>query len=310
MTGTAVQAFGCAAAAAILLVMGVRPAAAQAWVLPERTGAVTVVVQEIDHVGRMRNDGSRAAVGKAVNLGFDLEVDYAFTDRFSITTTLPYVVSKFTDPNPPPDPIPFAAVDACRCWRSEFADFGLTARYNLVNLNRVFMLTPSVSVGVPSHAYDYVGEAVVGRRLKELTLGTVAGQRLDGLLPGLSLQAGYRYSFVEQVMDIPNNRSNGAVQAGFTFARGFSTRAVFSWQRTHGGLRMPAEVVVPETPELLTEYHRMLRDNYLHVGGGLSYSRGLWEVSGSVLVTARGSNSHDVHVFSVTVGRLFDIGTR
>jgi hypothetical protein len=298
-----------------------RPAAAQAWVLPARTGAVTFVVQEIDHVGRMRNDGSRAAVGKAVNFAFDLELDYAFTDRFSLSTTLPYILSRFTD-QPEPAPcnmigtericIPVAEVDACRCWQSSFADVGLTARYNLINHNQMFMLTPSVSIGVPSHNYEYVGEAVVGRQLNEIRVAVDAGQRLDRLLRGLSVQAGYRYSIVEQSLDIPNNRSNGLAQAAYAFTNGLSARGVFSWQRTHGGLRVP-EFINPSDPlypQLQTEYHRLLRDNYLHTGFGLTYSRGAWDVSGSYLVTARGSNSHDIHVLSFTVGRLFEIRGR
>ncbi len=289
------------------MVVGVRPAMGQAWVLPARTGAVTFVVQEIDHVGRMRNDGTRAAVGKSINMGFDLELDYAFTDRLSVSTTLPYVVAKFTDPNPPPDFIPFGEVDSCRCWNSSFADFGLAIRYNAINLNRAFMLTTSVSTGVPSHDYEYVGEAVVGRQLKELRFGADAGQRLDELLTGLSVQAGYRYTIAEEFIGVPNNRSNGSAQAGFLLPRGFSTRAVVTWQRTHGGLRFPSEV--RGFPERLTEYHRMLRDNYLHVGGGISYTWGPWDASGSFLLTARGSNSHDVQVFSFTIGRLFEIGS-
>ncbi len=302
-----IRTVGSVAAIATAMAAGVRPAMGQAWVLPERTGAVTFVVQEIDHVGRMRNDGTRAAVGKAINLGFDVEVDYAFTDRLSVSTTLPYVVAKFTDPNPPPEGIPFEDVDSCRCWNSDFADFGLTIRYNLINMNRAFMLTSFVSSGLPSHAYDYVGEAVVGRQLKELKVGADAGQRLDWLLTGMSVQAGYRYTIVEQFLDVPNNRSNGYAQAGFVLPRGFSARGVATWQRTHGGLRMPDEV--KGFPERLTEYHRMLRDNYLHAGGGVSYSWGPWDVSGSFLLTARGSNSHDVRVFSFTIGRLFEIGS-
>jgi len=290
-----------------LLFSAPRPARAQAWVPPAHSGAVTFVVEEIDHVGRMADDGSRQAVGKAVNLGIDVEVDYAFTDRFSISTSLPYIISKYTDPNPPPKPLPFPTVDACSCWGASFADFGFTARYNAVNVNRSFMLTPFVSAGLPSHAYSYVGEAVVGRRLNEFRFGADAGQRLDRLLTGLSLEAGYRYTIVGRIMDIPNNRSNGWAQVALAFPRGFSTRAIMSWQRTHGGLRFPA-VLASDVPEMWTEFHRMLRDNYLHAGGGLSYSRGPWEISGSVLVTARGSNSHDIRVFTLTFGRAFEIG--
>jgi hypothetical protein len=68
--------------------------------------------------------------------------------------------------------------------------------------------------------------------------------------------------------------------------------------------------VDPEFPERLTQFDRMLRDNYLQIGGGVSYSLGAWDISGSFLRTARGSNSHDVHVFSLTAGRLFEIHGR
>jgi hypothetical protein len=63
-------------------------------------------------------------------------------------------------------------------------------------------------------------------------------------------------------------------------------------------------------PERLTEFHRMLRDNYLHTGAGMSVSTGAWDISASFLLTARGSNSHDIHVFSVTAGRSFEIHKR
>jgi hypothetical protein len=168
------------------------------------------------------------------------------------------------------------------------------------------MVTPFVAVGLPSHAYEYSGEAVVGRRLKELKVGVESGQRLDVIHPGLSVQASYLYTMVPRVLDIPNNRSNGSLEGAWAFRR-VSLRGILAWQRTHGGLRFPAEVNVPGAPERLTEFHRMLRDNYLHAGAGLSFSRGAWDVSASVLATARGSNSHDIHVFSLTIGRLFEI---
>jgi hypothetical protein len=309
------RTLGITGVAAMMLGSGVHPAAAQAWVPPGRTGAVTFVAQTIDHVGRMRDDGTRAAVGKAINVGLGVEVDYAFTDRWSVSANLPYIFSKFTDPGGPPFGLPFPDVDACRCWNNAFADVGVTARYNLVNRDNAFVVTPFVAAGVPSHAYDYVGEAVVGRRLTELMVGAHAGQRLDAWTDGLSVQAGYRYTMVKQVLEIPNNRSNGLVTAGvvlprrvLVFPRGFSTRVIISWQRTHGGLRFPADVIDERFPGRRIEFHRMLRDNYLHVGAGVSYSIGAWDMSGSALVTARGSNSHDVHVFSLTIGRLFEIG--
>jgi len=238
-------------------------------------------------------------------------VDYALTDRWSISTSLPYILSKYTDPNPqPPFLGPPPAVDACRCWHSEFADFGFTSRYNVVDIDRSFVVTPFVSSGIPSHGYDYVGEAVVGRRLKELRFGADVGQRLDRLIPGLRVEAGYEYTIVPRVLDVPNNRSGGAVVGSIALPHRLTAQGIVSWQRTHGGLRFPDEVVVPDIPERLTEFHRMLRDNYLHTGAGVGFSTGSWDISASFLVTARGSNSHDIHVFSVTTGRSFEIHKR
>jgi len=174
-----------------------------------------------------------------------------------------------------------------------------------VNINRAFMLTPSVSVGLPSHNYEYQGEAVVGRHLRELKLGVDAGQRVNGIRT--SFQTRYSYTIVPRVLDIPNNRSNGSVDGTFAFTRRFSGAGVLAWQKTHGGLRMPIDVTDPAHPERLMEYQRLLRDNYLRAGAVISCSHGAWQFSASGLGTARGSNSHDIHAFTLTVGRLFGV---
>jgi hypothetical protein len=145
-----------------------------------------------------------------VDLGFDAELDYAFTDRWSISTSLPFIAVKYTDRNPPPSVLPFLANDSCRCWQSGFSDVGVTSRYNLVNRGQEFMVTPFVSVGVPSHDYDTAGEAVLGRRLKELRLAAAVGQRLDSIVYGLSAGATYQYTAVGRVLGVfPSTAATG-----------------------------------------------------------------------------------------------------
>ena len=81
--------------------------------------------------------------------------------------------------------------------------------------------------------------------------------------------AGIRYAFVEQVLDVPNNRSNAALTGAFRFTRRLSARATLLWQHTHGGLRVPADLA---TPEHFREHDRILRDNNWRLGAGVSYS--------------------------------------
>jgi hypothetical protein len=161
----------------------------------------------------------------------------------------------------------------------------------------------SMSVGVPTHNYTYIGEAVPGFGLTQLSLGVDADAQLRFVSPRLSVGGAYEYSVVERALDISHNRSNARLHAGYTFPIRLGAHVILSAQRTHGGLRMPDDV--QPFPERYTEYHRLLRDSYLHAGAGVSYPIRDWELSLSMLRTVMGTYTHDVHVYSVTAGRSF-----
>ena len=145
-------------------------------------------------------------------MSLDVEAEYSFTNRFAVTASLPYVFAKYTDPNPPPNPIPFLPQDQCRCWHSGWQDLGISARYNVVGGGTgKFALTPSVSLGVPTHDYDFRGEAVLGRNLKEEHIGVDAGRRLDAISSNLLVERGYSYAIVESVKGVSTNRINARI---------------------------------------------------------------------------------------------------
>src|SRR5689334_7940722 len=153
---------------------------AQAWVPPAGVGAVALSFQRISNDGHRLTNGFLAPAGQSVNVGLYLEAEYGITNRFSVAAGLPFVFSKYTDPNPPPLPIPYLPNDVCHCWHSGWQDWGFTARYNILSAaHGAFVLTPSISAGVPSHTYEFRGESALGRDLKEVRIGIDAGQRLD-----------------------------------------------------------------------------------------------------------------------------------
>ena len=287
------------AAAAIVVTFASAPSqvAAQAFTLPQGVWAVTVAWQYVDNTGHRGSDGTLIKVGQSISTGVLFEVDYGVTDRLSGTLGIPYIFAKYTDGEPPPF-IPYLPVDTCHCWHSTFQDFSLTARYALGD--DPWAVTPLVRYVQPSHDYAYRGEAVVGRDLRELQIGVNAGVRLAGLLPRASLQAAYTYSFVQKILDVPNDRSNVFLSIGYAATRRLYLHLDGSWQRTHGGLQFgsfpPGEV---NTPERLHEHDRMLFDNYWHAGGGLSYSLGQLDVFASVSKYLSGINTHDGQVYTV-----------
>jgi hypothetical protein len=274
---------------------------AQAWTPPAGVGSITFVVQRIDNTGHLLDDGTLLPDGKSTDTSIYVEAEYAITDRFSFSVGLPYVFAKYKGPGE--TPFNFLPVDKCFCWHSGWQDVGFTTRYNVID--GPFALTPSVSAGVPSHDYNYRGEAVVGRHLTEVRLGIDAGRRLDMISRNVSIQGRYSYAIVERVLDVPNNRSNAGIEGNLLLMRRLSTRAFASWQRTHGGLRFPDEVVTSN--ERIVQHDRLLRDNYWHLGGGASYSFPRFDVFATYIHFMSGTNSHAGHTFTAGLSVPFEV---
>jgi hypothetical protein len=291
-------------------------AKAQAWVQPRGEGAVSFTYQTIDNTGHRRTNGFLVAHGASVDMSLYLEAEYGLTNRFSVTAGLPYVFAKYTDPNPPISPIPFLPQDQCRCWQSGWQDFGVTARYNLAGgSSGSFALTPSVSLGAPSHDYNFRGEAALGRNLREERIGIDVGKRVDAISSNLSVQGGYSYAFVEKVMGISTNRSNISVEGDYFVYRKLLVRGEVLWQRTHGGLRFgspqPADLLFPgevNTHELLYQHDRLLRDNYWHAGGGLAYSFHQVDVFATYIAFVAGTDTHAGRALTISFVVPFRLG--
>ena len=282
---------------------------AQAFTLPRGLGAVTLSWQYVDNTGHRLSDGFLRKLGQSVTTSVDLEIDYGVTDRLSATFGIPYVFAKYTGSLPPPSML---SVDACQCWHSSFQDFAVAARYRLGD--DLWAVTPGVRYVRPSHSYNFVGEASVGRDLEEVQVGFSTGLRLAGFLSRASVQAGYTYSFVERVLDIPNDRHNAYVQAGYAVTRRLFVQGGATWQRTHGGLRFGSPTGHPffppgefNTPERFAQRDRLTRSNYWHVGGGLSYSAGPVDVFAAYQKYVSGTDTHNGQAYTVGATWYFSL---
>ena len=81
------------------------------------------------------------------------------------------------------------------------------------------------------------------------------------------------------------------------------------WQQSLGGLRFgspsgdpfppPGDMYVLDTAEKLQDFHRLFRNNYWQVGGGVSYSVGAFDVFASYTQYVWGTDTHDGHAYTV-----------
>src|SRR5262245_34125208 len=73
---------------------------AQAWPMPARVGVVGFVYQDVSNTGHLLDDGSMLRGYDSRSRSLLLTLDYAFTDRFSVTLGMPYLGSKYEGPEP------------------------------------------------------------------------------------------------------------------------------------------------------------------------------------------------------------------
>ena len=293
----------CSAAACLgLLLSASERAGAQAFTPEKGLVSLTALYQVVDNTGHRLSDGFMLRDGQSISMGAMAEGEYGVTDRFAVSLGLPYILAKYRGVGPTPANLP---VDSCRCWHSGLADFTGGARYRLGG--DVLAFTPVVGFTLPSHAYNYQGEAVLGRRLKELRLGGSVGGR-PAFLPEATISASYSYALVEKAkVDIPNNRSNASVDIAYHLTDRWSVSASAGGQITHGGLRFgstpdsplpfPGEVG-PSGPRF-EEHDRLLRDNHASVGGGLAYSLAKADLFAAVVVYVSGTDAHDGQSFTL-----------
>jgi hypothetical protein len=299
--------------AVLMLLANTNPGRAQAWVSPAGEGSVTFIYQTLDNTGHRLTNGQALPVATSFDMSLYFEAEYAVTSRVSLVAGMPYVFAKYTDSNPPPAPIPFLPVDQCRCWQSGWQDFGITARYNLAN--GAFGLTPFVALGAPSQNYNFRGESALGDHLREVRIGVVAGRRIRAISRDLAVQGSYSYAFVEKVMGISLNRSNVRGQVSYGVKGKLSALGQFYWQRTHGGLRLgsppPSDLVFPgevNTPDLLYQHDRLLRDNYWRAGGGLNYSLRQVDLFATYTAFVTGTDTHTGRAVTMGFSVPFRLG--
>ena len=310
--------------AVALLVLLPATARAQAWLPFRGEGNISLIGQSLRLSGHFDTDGSRL-IGCAPSSAYLAipEFEYGLTNKLAVSARVAYVASRFTgndsDPctaelrqlyeevrkNCPECPT-LTSLDTGAHY-STWQDAGVTLSYNV--FDKGITVTPAVGITIPTHAYRTVGEAAPGQGRRALHLGVSAGRLLDSL-PGAYVHARYTWSFVQPLYGITLNRGNAELEAGYALTPTVSLRALLAWQQTQGGITY-AEAVTrgfgadgrPATPVLFLDHDRLLRNRYVHLGGGATIAlTDTIDLNAAVLTFVSGSDSH------YGVGMTFGLG--
>src|SRR5205823_446918 len=130
---------------------------------------------------------------------------------------------------------------------------------------------------IPSHQYESLGQAVVGRDLRGLIVGASVSGFPDVIAPGLYLQTQVSHVFVEKVLSLRANQTNADSEIGYFITPRFAARFVETLQFTHDGIEFvgsgPAIVIhgTNQTSlDIVLNHDRLLMTRVVNLGGGIS----------------------------------------
>jgi hypothetical protein len=299
----------------LLLAFGAQ-GAAQAWVPEKGEGSFTTGYNYLSFKGHFTSEGNKVAEAgaKAQSVVFDLE--YGITNRLAVTFSVPIVAARYADTNPPSPFLRDLFTQAVQAvgpgfyrhgfldderYHTTLQDIQLNVRYKV--LSRPVVVTPFITIVIPSHDYAYVGEAAPGRNFREFQFGSSVGRRLDPFLPKAYVHGHISFAIPQQSLDIRTKRANGSFEFGYLLTRKLAVRGISQWQHTFRGLRFPADLT---TPEIILTHERLLKANYWHLGGGMSYAlTPKTEVSFDAISFLAGSDTHYGTGVSVRITRNF-----
>lgn len=280
-----------------------------AWLPVRGEGSVSLTFQSLRFSGHFDTDGSRLpeCAPSSAYLGI-AEVEYGWTDKVAVRARLPYVASRFTGAHDELciDELHKLYEDLCRLYPGEcrsstdtgnyyatFQDFGFSLRYSLIE--GAIAVAPVIAATIPSHAYHTIGEAAPGQRAPALLLGVNVGALTEPLLPRGYVQLRYAYSFVQPQYGVSLNRSNAEFEAGFSVTPIVQVRGLVAWQQTHGGVTYYESVDrgFAGEPQIFFDHDRLLKNRYLHIGGGATIAlTDSIDLDAAVVTFAAGADSH------------------
>jgi opacity protein-like surface antigen len=295
--------------ALVLMGLASSRASAQAWVPAQGEGTVSFMYQ--DQFFKYHLFGTtQVDAGPITSRSMLMDVTYGLTDKVALSLALPVVWTKYTGPSPHPlvdqsgpNPIDLGS------WNTSAQDFRFDVRYNVTrNLgNMGIVLTPFFGSIMPSHDYPYFAHAGFGRDLRELQLGTSVAKLFEHGVPGLLLQGRYSYGFVEEVVNVPHNRSFASLEVGYFATPSIRLLALSTGQITHGGIDLTPTLRATQPWDVFVHHDQIQRENMFNLGGGASYALSdRFDVFGSYMRSVYQRNGHVLdHGVSVGVSWSF-----
>jgi hypothetical protein len=264
-------------------------------------GQISIGYQYI-HVDGFKGTTGTLDIGTTDTHSINLEIDYALTDRWSVSAGIPWITKRYqgTAPHDPGAIVP--AVDSKFIdngnYHSDFQDFHFSVQYLALD-TATWSLSPFAYYGLPSNNYTFFAHSAVGQNLWRLGVGVAIGY-----YPALSdffFMLTPAYEFVEETQGTNIDNWRVDAEVGYFFSPRLSGR-FFALLKEGNGLDFPDDFPPPRNDEWWYQHDRMIKHNYVNVGLGLDWQANpRSRLSMSVMKMAHADQVH-VMKYTISVG--------
>jgi hypothetical protein len=312
----ALRRLGCAIVMTIaLMTLSERLAHAQgAWTPPEKSLTADFSYQYVPSTAVVVDPDLSNDHRPSQNHIFILGATYVPIEKLAVDVSLPFGLFKHKDDvvnGVPIKHIPEGEWDDGK-FHASLTDLRVGARYQLLE-EPLVAFSPHIGVSIPLMDYEVIGFATGGRHLKTLHVGASLGRSLDPYVPNLYFTGTYefsiseRYDANEKTSDYKQRRSDISAEIGYLFLDGkLGINVAMNWRIAHGGLSFHDFEKPVVDPRLLNFHDPILAEEFLFLGGGVSYA-----VTERLTVAAvtrqfiRGYNTRDQALYGLTFS--FDV---
>jgi hypothetical protein len=185
-------------------------------------------------------------------------------------------------------------------FHSAWQDLRVELRY-ATHVNNLH-IAPYVKFILPTHDYEYLGHATVGRNIMEARIGVAFHRTLSPWSASSYVMSHVAYAFQEQVTGPYRGATHLAIEGGHFLRRDLSVTGSAMIHVTHGGLDWIGPPRAQYSGMDFLNHDRCARERMFNLGVGASYSVADKSfVLVSVARTLWGINGHS-QAFLLTVG--------
>ncbi len=227
-----------------------------------RTGAFDSSIGDID-------------IGKTDGHTFMLSADYALTDRWTVSASLPWIKKRHQGAlphNPVTEITAWDAPDKSLIddgnFHSDWQDLYVSASY--LAMDGAFSLAPFVSVGVPTNDYPFYAHAAVGRNIWHVPVG--AAWSFTPYFSDFYFNGDAAYVFTEKSLGVDVSHWLINANVGYYVTPSFAPKVFINVKYGTKGLDFPDDFDLNALNDEAFYFHdRTIKHNFVNGGIGFDW---------------------------------------